>query len=152
MLHSSSFGASRNCQFLLWVIIWKAWTGQNTVDSPQCHDTVDSHMACLKCSRHIAIWWKYVCLTFRLPWRACTYWCRGVLIDPLMVNKSAQHVYPRKQLRTASGMCKSHFVTRHNSQWISTVKFSSNMLLKDCQHVWSLAIRKWSSSMVYRMS
>ena len=129
MLHSSSFGASRNCQN-------SPLSDKPELASPQCHNTVDSHMACLKCSRHIAIWWKYVCLTFRLPWRACTYWCRGVLIDPLMVNKSAQHVYPRKQLLTASGMCKSHFVTHHNSQWIRTVKFSSNMLLKDCQHVW----------------
>ena len=47
-----------------------------------------------------------------------------------MVNKSAQHAYPRKQLRTASDKSKSHIVTHHNAQWISTVKFHQICYLK----------------------
>ena len=47
-----------------------------------------------------------------------------------MVNKSAQHAYPRKQLRTASVKSKSYIVTHHNSQWISTVKFHQICYLK----------------------
>ena len=47
-----------------------------------------------------------------------------------MVNKSAKHAYPRKQLLTALGKSKSHIVTHHNLQWLSTVKFHQICYLK----------------------